>query len=38
MITRSLNKIYKPKQFHAVAKHPLPNAIEPSCVSQALGD
>jgi hypothetical protein len=38
MITRSLNKIYKPKQFHAVTKHPLPNAIEPSCVSQVLAD
>jgi len=31
--TRSLNQIYKPKQFHAITKHPLPNAIEPSCVS-----
>jgi hypothetical protein len=38
MITRSLNNIYKPKQFHVVTKHPLPHAIEPSCVSQALGD
>ena len=38
MITRSLNNIYKPKQFHVITKHPLPYAIEPSCVSQALGD
>jgi len=38
MITRSLNNIHKPKQFHVVTKHPLPHAIEPSCVSQALGD
>jgi histone deacetylase 1/2 len=38
MITRSLNNIYKPKQFHVVTKHPLPHAIEPSYVSQALGD
>jgi hypothetical protein len=33
-----LNQIYKPKQFHVVTKHPLPNAIEPNCMSQALGD
>jgi hypothetical protein len=38
MITRSLNKIYKAKQFHVITKHPLPNAIEPNCVSQALSD
>jgi len=38
MITRSLNKIYKPKKFYVITKHPLPNTIEPSCVSQALGD
>jgi hypothetical protein len=38
MITRSLNKIYKSKQFHVVTKHPLPNDIEPNYVSQALSD
>jgi hypothetical protein len=38
MITRSMNQIYKPKQFHVVTKHPLPHAIEPSCVRQALCD
>jgi len=38
MITRSMNQIYKPKQFHVVTKHLLPHAIEPSCVRQALCD
>lgn len=38
MITRSINQIYKPKQFHVVTKHHIPHAIEPSCVSQALYD
>jgi hypothetical protein len=38
MIIRSLNNIYKPKQFHDVTKHPLPYAIEPSCVSKTLSD
>lgn len=38
MVTESMNQIYKPKQFHAVTKHPIPHTIEPSCVSQALCD
>ena len=38
MVTRSMNQIYKPKQLHAVTKHPIPHSIEPSCVSQALRD
>jgi hypothetical protein len=38
MVTRSINQIYKPKQFHVVTKHFIPHAIEPSCVSQALYD
>jgi len=38
MITRSMNQIYKPEQFHVVTKHPLPCAIEPSCVRQVLYD
>lgn len=36
MRTRSLNNIYKPKQFNAATKHPLPVADEPSTVKQAL--
>jgi histone deacetylase 1/2 len=38
MITRSMNNIYKPKQLHSVSKHPIPPAIEPTCVSQAICD
>ena len=38
MVTRSINQIYKPKQFHVVTKHPITHAIEPSCVRQALCD
>jgi hypothetical protein len=33
MITRSMNNIYKPKQIHLTTKHPLPQPIEPTCVS-----
>lgn len=36
MTTNSMNKIYKPKQFHTVTKHPLLVPIEPTCVSQAV--
>ncbi|KAJ0090318.1 hypothetical protein Patl1_14878 [Pistacia atlantica] len=36
MTTRSMNKIFKPKQLNSVSKHPLPESIEPTCVSQAL--
>ena len=36
MTTRSMNKIFKPKQLNYVSKHPLPETIEPTCVSQAL--
>lgn len=38
MKTRSMNNIYKPKQFHLVIKHPTPPTIEPTCVSQAIRD
>ncbi|KAJ0027681.1 hypothetical protein Pint_36319 [Pistacia integerrima] len=38
MTTRSMNKIYKPKQFHSVSKHPIPPILEPTCVSQAIRD
>jgi len=38
MVTRSINQIYKPKQFHVVTKHLIPHAIEPRCVIQALYD
>ena len=33
-----MNNIYKPKQIHLTTKHPLPQPIEPTCVSQALKD
>ncbi|WVZ20441.1 hypothetical protein V8G54_007763 [Vigna mungo] len=36
MVTRSKNGIYKHKQVHIASKFPLPNPIEPSCVTQAL--
>ena len=36
MTTRLMNKIFKPKQLNYVSKHPLPETIEPTCVSQAL--
>jgi len=36
MTTRSMNQIFKPKQIHTVTKHPLPQTIEPTCVSQAI--
>ncbi|PKI44367.1 hypothetical protein CRG98_035241, partial [Punica granatum] len=38
MITRSKNNIFKPKQLHLTTKHPLPESLEPTCVSQALRD
>ncbi|XP_042962629.1 uncharacterized mitochondrial protein AtMg00820-like [Carya illinoinensis] len=38
MTTRSMNQIYKPKQLHSVTKHPLPETIEPTCVSQAISE
>uniref|UniRef100_A0A2N9J3U8 CCHC-type domain-containing protein n=1 Tax=Fagus sylvatica TaxID=28930 RepID=A0A2N9J3U8_FAGSY len=36
MTTRSMNKIFKPKQVNSVSKHPLPQTIEPTSVSQAI--
>jgi len=33
MTTRSMNKIFVPKQLHKTITHPLP---EPTCVSQVL--
>jgi len=33
-----MNNIYKPKQIHLTTKHPLPQLIEPTCVSQTLKD
>jgi hypothetical protein len=36
MTTRSINQIFKPKQIHTVSKYPLPQTIEPTCVSQAI--
>jgi hypothetical protein len=36
MTTRSMNQIFKPKQIHAMSKYPLPQTIEPTCVSQAI--
>ena len=36
MTTRSMNQIFKPKQIHTVSKHPLPQTIEPTSVSQAI--
>jgi hypothetical protein len=31
-----MNQIFKPKQLHTVTKHPLPQTLEPTCVSQAI--
>jgi len=36
MQTRAKHGIFKPKQLNLVTKYPLPNPIEPTCVSQAL--
>ena len=36
MTTRSMNNIFKPKQLNIVTKHPLPQSLEPTCVTQAL--
>ena len=36
MTTRSMNKFFKPKQLNSMSKHPLPETIDPTCVSQAL--
>ncbi|RVW68219.1 Retrovirus-related Pol polyprotein from transposon RE2 [Vitis vinifera] len=36
MTTRSMNNIFKPKQLHLVSKHPIPLAIEPTCVTQVV--
>lgn len=38
MTTRSMNQIFKPKQLNTITKHPLPQSIEPTCVTQALFD
>jgi hypothetical protein len=38
MTTRSQNNIFKPKQLHLTTKHPLPDPIEPTTVSQAMKD
>ena len=36
MTTRFMNQIFKPKQLNTVTKHPLPQILEPTCVSQAI--
>ena len=36
MTTRSQNNIFKPKQLHSVTKHPLPEATQPTCATQAV--
>ena len=36
MTTRSMNQIFKPKQLNSVSKHPFPQTIEPTSVSQAI--
>ena len=37
MITRSKSNIFKPKQlYQTTTTHPLPEAIKPTCVTQAL--
>jgi hypothetical protein len=39
MITRSLHGIVKPiRQLYATTRHNLPNFVEPSYASQALGN
>ena len=38
MITRSMHNIFKPKQLNLVTKHPLPETVEPSNVTQALSN
>ena len=38
MITRSMHNIFKSKQINLVSKHPLPETIEPSTVTQALSN
>ncbi|KAL8102499.1 hypothetical protein AgCh_027122 [Apium graveolens] len=40
MTTRSMNNIYKPKIYksYAATKHPLPDLVEPTCVSTAIQD
>uniref|UniRef100_A0A6N2KT27 Reverse transcriptase domain-containing protein n=1 Tax=Salix viminalis TaxID=40686 RepID=A0A6N2KT27_SALVM len=36
MTTCSMNQIFRPKQVHTITKHPFPQTIEPTCVSQAI--
>lgn len=37
MTTRSKNKIFKPKRlYQATTNHPLPDSVEPTCVTQAI--
>lgn len=40
MTTRSMNNIYKPKIYksYTATKHPLPDLVEPTCVSTAIKD
>jgi len=38
MITRSMHNIFKPKQLNMVTKHPLPEIVESSNVTQALSN
>ena len=38
MTTRSMNQVFKPKQLHTVTKHPLPETIEPTYVSQVVSE
>jgi len=36
MTTRSINRIFKPKQVHTISKHSLPPILEPTSVNQAI--
>jgi hypothetical protein len=38
MITKSMNNIFKHKQLNLVTKHPLPETVKPSSVTQALSN
>jgi histone deacetylase 1/2 len=38
MTTRSMNKIFKPKQLNSATKHLMPYTIEPTCVSQVVSE
>jgi hypothetical protein len=35
-VLQSMNQIFKTKQIHTVTKHPLPQTLEPTWVSQVV--